>query len=218
MNISLDIWCSGQSGPLSLTCLFLSPEEKKIFFQIFPRKIFHFTETAVPRELTIVHPEGFSCPLLPRLAAVLGPSSTLLSVVSPSGPAWRISYGFSHLTWREPCVADTNTLQRQLRKPGHGSDEQPSRGSARPEEGPLQPGPAPLSYSEPYPALRGGLSWVWSRRQPTCDVRVLVLFLKLSDSRGSWVCYLTLFLSSHHSFFLFYDFLPDPGPPAALGA
>ena len=55
-------------------------------------------------------------------------------------------------------MADTNTLQRQLRKPGHGADEQPARGSARPEEGPLQPGPAPLSYSEPYPALRGGLS------------------------------------------------------------
>ena len=80
MNVSLDIWCSEQSGPLSLTCLFLSPGEKNFFFQIFPRKIFHFTEKSVLKELTIVNPEGFSCPLLPRLAAVLGSSRTLLSL------------------------------------------------------------------------------------------------------------------------------------------
>lgn len=31
-----------------------------------------------------------------------------------------------------------------MRKPGHNAEEQPARGSARPEEGPLQPGPGPL--------------------------------------------------------------------------
>ena len=77
MNISLDIWCNGQSEPLSPTCLFLSPG-KQIFFQIFPRKIFHFPETSVPRELTTVNPEGFSCPCFPGL---------LLCYV-PQAPFW----------------------------------------------------------------------------------------------------------------------------------
>lgn len=157
----------------TLTDLFISqPRGKKIFFPDIPQENLPFHWDICPKRAYYCKPRGLLLsPASQACCFVRSLKNPSVSVISPSGPAWRISYGFSHLTWWQPCVADTNTLQIQLRKPGHNADEQPAWGSARPEEGPLQPGPAPLSYSEHHPALRGGLSWVRSGRQPVHDVR-----------------------------------------------